>query len=83
MKKKKIATIVVVILLLGFSSLPHITLLPVYKEGVRLVPLLEDYKNQHGTYPDNLNQLGIEIKYDEKTGVVFGIKYMRKVVSLV
>ena len=49
-------------------------LFPVYKEGVRLVAAIEQYKAQHGSYPADLAQLGQPIKYDDKGWR--GIRYM-------
>jgi hypothetical protein len=55
-----------VILLLIFVSLPLLLLLPVQREGIKLVPLIENYKITHGIYPDSLSQLTGEVKYSER-----------------
>lgn len=70
---KLLVIIAVVIILIAFCNLPRITTYPVFREGLRLVPLLEDYKKQRGTYPDRLEQLGIEIKYYGQGAL--GIRY--------
>jgi len=55
-----------VVLLLVFISLPRLLLLPVQREGIKLVPLIENYKITHGIYPESLNQLDDEVKYIER-----------------
>lgn len=62
--KRLIKILVIVVLLVGLVSLPRTLLLPVYREGVRIVKILADYKDEHGVYPDSLERLGVEIKYD-------------------
>ena len=54
--------ILLAIFVLGFLGVPHMRALEARKEGMRLVELLEDYKVVHGTYPDDLQKLGVEIK---------------------
>jgi len=55
-----------VILLLVFISLPRLLLLPVQREGVKLVPLIENYKIEHGIYPESLSQLGVKVRHSER-----------------
>lgn len=54
------------IFLLVFASLPRLLLYPVQREGMKLVPIIENYKKEHGIYPDTLNQLGEQIRYGER-----------------
>ncbi len=61
----RVVRISVAVLVLCFLSAPWMMLLPVYREGAKLVPLIEDYKVKHGVYPDTLEQLGVKIKYAE------------------
>lgn len=76
-KRKSVLRIVVrisaALLILSLLSAPWMMLAPVYREGVRLVPLIEDYKVKHGVYPDALLQLGVELKYAEPG--IRGIRY--------
>ncbi|OGX29659.1 MAG: hypothetical protein A3F87_01675 [Omnitrophica WOR_2 bacterium RIFCSPLOWO2_12_FULL_51_24] len=69
---RRVVSISVVLLVFSLLSMPWTMLLPVYREGARLVPLIEDYKVKHGVYPDTLEQLGGKIKYAEP-----GIRGMR------
>jgi hypothetical protein len=66
MTKKPLIIIGIIILLFGFGSLPRILSFPVYREGIKLVELIEKYKIAYGTYPVSLEQLGQKIKYDDK-----------------
>lgn len=43
------------------------------KEGIKLVELLEDYKIQHGTYPNSLEALGVTTKFGSEG--TRGIRY--------
>lgn len=58
--------IAVFILFLVFASLPRLLLYPVQREGMKLVPIIENYNKEHGIYPDTLNQLGGQIRYGER-----------------
>ena len=48
------------------SVLPRMLLFPVYREGIRLVQLVENYKNEYGTYPTDLSQLRTVIKFNDQ-----------------
>jgi hypothetical protein len=72
MRKAIIVTIIVLAVLI-LSGLPRMLLFPVYREGMRLVQLVENYKNDYGTYPADLSQLRTEIKFNDQGGR--GIRY--------
>lgn len=57
----RLVVVLLAIFVLGFLSVPHMRALEARKEGMRLVELLEDYKVEHGRYPTDLKQLGVEI----------------------
>lgn len=63
----------VLLLVFGIAIAPQVLLFPVYREGIRLVPLLEQYKRQHGTYPARLEDLGVKIRYPSPG--IRGIRY--------
>jgi len=65
MKKAIIITIIVLAVLI-LPALPRMFLFPVYREGIRLVQLIENYKNSYGTYPADLGLLGTEIKFNNQ-----------------
>ncbi len=56
---------ITVFVLLGIAtcSIPRLTLFPVYREGTRLIPLIEKYKEERGSYPDSLDQLGVKLQF--------------------
>lgn len=61
-----IVKISAVILLLALFSFPGYLLMPVYREGITLVALLEKYKIQRGVYPNTLEELGVKAKYNDE-----------------
>jgi len=61
------------LLVIATCSLPQLTLFPVYREGARLIPLIEKYKEARGSYPESLDQLDVELQFG-KSGFR-GIKY--------
>ncbi|HEY9815557.1 MAG TPA: hypothetical protein V6D20_07135 [Candidatus Obscuribacterales bacterium] len=69
----RIVIVLLAIFVLGFLSVPHMRVIEARKEGMRLVELLEDYKVEHGTYPDNLQKLGVEITLGSEGA--HGIRY--------
>jgi hypothetical protein len=74
---EKVANRFVIVLLaisvLAFLGVPHMRALEARKEGMKLVGLLEDYKREHGTYPDRLEELGVAIKFGNEGAR--GIRY--------
>ncbi|MFQ5803058.1 MAG: hypothetical protein ACE5JQ_09210 [Candidatus Methylomirabilales bacterium] len=65
--------VLMAIFVLGFLSVPHMRALEARKEGMKLVELLEDYKIEHGAYPNTLKALGVEVKYGSEG--TRGIRY--------
>lgn len=61
----RLVKITAIILFFIFANLPRLLLFPVHRVGIRLVPLIENYKTEHGVYPDSLSQLGGEMKYQD------------------
>ncbi len=51
------------LLVIATCSLPRLTLFPVYREGNRLISLIEKYKEARGSYPDSLDQLGVKLQF--------------------
>ncbi len=62
-----------VMLVIGMCSAPRIALFPVFQEGNKLIPLIEDYKKANGSYPESLDRLGVDLRFDS-TGAR-GIEY--------
>ncbi len=56
---------ITVFVLLGIAtcSIPRLTLFPVFREGNRLIPLIEKYREERGSYPDSLDQLGVKLQF--------------------
>ena len=55
---------IIVVVLLGIATcIPRLTLFPVYQEGNRLIPLIEKYREERGSYPDSLDQLGVKLQF--------------------
>ncbi len=54
---------VFVLLVIATCSLPRLTLFPVFREGNRLIPLIEKYREERGSYPDSLDQLGVKLQF--------------------
>ncbi len=53
-----------VMLVIGTCSAPRIALFPVFQEGNKLIPLIEDYKKANGSYPESLDRLGVDLRFD-------------------
>ncbi len=53
-----------VMLVIGTCSAPYVALSSVFQEGRKLVPLIEDYKKANGSYPESLDRLGVDLRFD-------------------
>ena len=64
-KQSRVKWVTVSVVLLGIAtcSTPRLTLFPVYQEGVKLIPLIEKYKEARGSYPESLDQLDVELQF--------------------
>lgn len=52
---------------------PYIVTGSLAREASRLIPLLESYKAQYGTYPERLEDLGVPLKHNDRG--LWGIRY--------